>query len=136
MSIWNYIGEFFLFRWLYGKFGMHKRDNEAPTDSRSYLIDEDSRSQIVDDNGYTEYSHDTITTADDNNNGEYDEADDINDIDDFDIFMRNNSSREYGNKSYRNANYINNHDWNSGKYDQSFDDFHEEKDDYDMMDDF
>ena len=133
MSIWNNIGEFFLFRWLFAKLGMHKRENDALTNSRSYLIDEDNRRQIVDDNGYTEYSHDAITTADDNYNCDYDESDDL---DDLDIFMRNNSVREYGNKSHRNANYINNHDWNSGNYDKSFDDFHEELDDYDMLDDF
>lgn len=131
MKIWIYIGELFLFRWLFAKLGMHTRENGALTNSRSYLIDEDSRRQIVDDNGYTEYSHDAITTADDNYNGDYDEADNL---DDLDIFMRNNSVREYGNKSHRN--YINNHDWNSGNYDQSFDDFHEEQADYDMMDDF
>ncbi len=27
------------------------------------------------------------------------------------------------------------HDWNSGVYSQSYDDFHEDQDDYDMMDD-
>ena len=133
MSIWNYIGEFFLFRWLFAKLGMHKRENDALTNSRSYLIDEDSRMQIVDDNGYTEYSHDAITTADDNYNGDYDESDDL---DDLDIFMRDNSVREYGNQSHRSGNYSNNHNWNSGNYGQSFDDFHEEQDDYDMMDDF
>lgn len=27
------------------------------------------------------------------------------------------------------------HDWNPGSYSQSYDDFHDEQDDYDMMDD-
>ncbi|MBD5341583.1 MAG: hypothetical protein HDR94_08415 [Bacteroides sp.] len=133
MSSWYYIGEFFLFSWLFSKLGMYKRENDALRNSRSYLIDENSKRQIVDDSGYTEYSHDAITTADDNYNGDYDKADDL---DDLDIFMRNKSVREYGNKSHLNANYINNHDWNSGNYNQSFDDFHEEPDDYDLMDDF
>ena len=38
MKIWNYIGELFLFRWLFAKLGMHKRENDALTNSRSYLI--------------------------------------------------------------------------------------------------
>ena len=70
MKIWNYIGEFFLFRWLFSKLGMYKRENDALTNSRSYLIDEDSKRQIVDDSGYTEYSRAAITTADDNYNGD------------------------------------------------------------------
>lgn len=133
MSSWYYIGEFFLFRWLFSKLGMHKRGNDVPTNCRSYLIDEDSKRQIVDDSGYTEYSHDAITTADDNYNGDYDESDDL---DDLDIFMRNNSAREYDNKSDRNSYYSNHHDWSNVNYDQSFDDFHEEQDDYDTMEDF
>lgn len=91
MSSWYYIGEFFLFRWPFSKLDMHKRENDALTNSRSSLIDEDSKRKIGDDNGYTEYSHDAITTADDNYTGDYDES---NDLDDLDVFMRNNSARE------------------------------------------
>ena len=133
MSIWNYIGEFFLFRWLFAKLGMHKRGNDVPTNGRNDIRGVDDKNHIVNNCVGTDSIHDSITAADDNYNGDYDESDDL---DDLDIFMRNNSVREYGNKSHRNANYLNNHDWNSGNYDQSFDDFHEEQDDYDMMDDF
>lgn len=133
MKIWNYIGEFFLFRWLFGKLGIHKRRNGAPTNSTNDIMGVDNKTHIVNDCVDTDSIHDAITTANDNYNGDYDEADDL---DDLDIFMRNNSVREYGNKSHHNANYINNHDWNSGNYNQSFDDFHEEQDDYDLMDDF
>ena len=103
MSIWNNIGEFFLFRWLFSKRATHRRGNE------------------------------TISTDYDNYYGYYDEADDI---DDLDISMRNNSVREYGNMSHRNVNYNNYHDWTGENYDQSFDDFHEEQDDYDMMEEY
>ncbi len=133
MRLWNYIGEFFFFRWLFGKLHRPKRENDAPTNGKSDIIDEDNRSQIVNDSDDTDSVHDTITTAVDNYNGDYDESDDL---DDLDIFMRNNSVREYGNKSHCSGNYSNNHNWNSGNYGQSFDDFHEEQDDYDMMDDF
>ena len=113
MKFWNYLGEFILFRWLFEKLGMYKKENKAPTNGRSDLIDEDSRSYMV--------------------NNDYYESDDL---DDLDIFLRNNSAREYGNKSDLNSYYSNHHDWSNGNYDQSFDDFHEEQDDYDMMDDF
>lgn len=133
MKIWNYISEFFLFRWLFSKLGMYKRGNDAPTNGINDIRGVDNKPHIVNNCVDTDSIHDTITTADDNYNGDYDES---NDLDDLDIFMRNNSVREYGNMSRRSVNYSNNHDWDSGNYDRSFDNFHEEQDDYDMMDDF
>lgn len=65
MKFWNYIGEFFLFRWIFGKI-QHTEDNDIPGGK---------------------------------------------------------PSNSYGSNEY---------DWDS----QSYDDFHEEQDDYDMMDDF
>ena len=47
MRIFRYIGELFLFRWLFSRLDIHKRENDALTNSRSYQIDEDSRRQIV-----------------------------------------------------------------------------------------
>lgn len=133
MKFWNYIGEFFLFRCLFGKLHSPERDNDVLTNGKSDISDEESRSQSVNNSDDADYIHNTITIAGDNYNGDYDESDDL---DDLDIFIRNNSVREYGNNSYRSGNYSNNHYWNSGNYDQSLDDFHEEQDDYDMMDDF
>ncbi len=133
MKFWNYIGEFFLFRWLLGKLHGFKKAKEAPTVGRTVITDEDSRSPIVDDSDDKVSVHDFVTAADDNNDGENDESDDL---DDLDIFMRNNSVRENGNKTHCSGDYSDNHYWNSGNYDQSFDNFHEEQDDYDMMDDF
>ncbi len=88
MSFWNYIGEFFLFRWL---FGTHKpyvaKHNVRDTHTRSVYNDiTDDWDSCIDhgshyDNGYSRYE-----------------------------------DQEYG-------------------YLQSYDDFHDEQDDYDMMDD-
>ena len=133
MSSWYYIGEFFLFRWLFAKLGMHKRENDAPTKGRNDIRVVNNKNYIVNNYVGTDSIHDTISTADDSYSGNYDESDDL---DDLDIFMRNNSARKYGNKSNHSVNYGNTHNWNSGNYDQSFVDFHEEQDDYDMMDDF
>ncbi len=132
MRLYRYIGELFLFRWLFGKLHSSKGGDDAPTNGRSDIRSVGNKNHIVNNCVDTDSIHDTITTADNNYNGDYDESDDL---DDLDIFMRNNSVREYGNKSNHSVNYSNTHDWNSGNYDQSFDDFHEEQDDYDMMDD-
>ncbi len=126
MKLWNYIGEFFLFRWLFGKRYRFKRENDEPINGRSNLIGEDLRNHIVNDSDNTDTIHGTIPTVCD-----YD-----NDDDDLDIFMRNNRVREYSNQPLSTGNFGNNHYWNSGNYNQSFGDFHEEQDNYDMMDDF
>lgn len=111
MKFWNYIGEFFLFRWLFGKLHSPERDNDVLTNGKSDISDEESRSQSVNDSDDADYIHNTITIAGDNYNVDYNESDDL---DDLDIFMRNNSVRKYGNNSYRSGNYSNNHYWNSG----------------------
>ena len=72
MNLWNYIGEFFLFRWLFGKH-QHTECNITPK-------------------------------------------------------IKSRNSRGYSSNSYDSNKY----DWSS----QSYDDFHEEQDDYDIMDDF
>lgn len=88
MAIWNYIGEFFLFRWL---FGSHKH-NEVKCD-------------VLDTN---------IKSAD------RDFADDLDPYIGYESHYYNNRSR-YNNQDYG--------------YSQSYDDFHDEQDVYDMMDD-
>ncbi len=133
MKFWNYIGEFFLFRWLFDKLHSPERDNDVLTNGNSDISDEESRIQSVNDSDDADYIHNTITIAGDNYDGDYDESDNL---DDLDIFMRYNSVIENCNNSFRSGNYSNNHYWDSGNYDQSFVDFHEEQYDYDMMDDF
>lgn len=41
----------------------------------------------------------------------------------------------YDNDYNSGGRYSGHQDWNSGSYSQSFDDFHEEQDDYNMLDD-
>ena len=88
MSIFRYIREFFLFRWL---FGSHKHDE--PKHDLSDMSASFGNKNIIDDNdthiGFGR-SHD-------------------------------NSYSRYGNHDYG--------------YSQSYDDFHDEQDDYDIMDD-
>lgn len=88
MSFWNYIGEFFLFRW---QFGSHKC-NETKHD----VLDTDIR---------------------------FSGRDFANDMD-----SHIGLDRHYDNcySCYDNQDY---------GYSQSYDDFHDEQDDYDMMDD-
>jgi len=128
MKFWNYIGEFFLLHWLFSKRHRSKGENDIPTKGSGNLIDEDNRSQTVNNSEYLDSIHDNISTVDDNSESD--------NLDDLDIFMRNNRVRGYSNQSLSTGNFGNNHYWNSGNYNQSFDDFHEEQDDYDMMDDF
>lgn len=82
MSFWNYIGEFFLFRWLFGKIKKSTTEHYAHTERLGTAIDRDS-------------------------DGDY-------------------------NSSGRHSSH---NDWNSGSYSQSYDEFQDEQDDYDMMDD-
>lgn len=134
MSLWNYIGEFFLFRWIFDKFQKSNREHNVPTTDRSNLIVEDFRDHIVNDSDETDSIHDTITTAYDYDNGDYDEVDDL---DDLDIFMQNNP-RHNSPHIYQGytSRYDYPHNWDAQNYEQSFNDFHEEQDDYYMMEDF
>lgn len=133
MSLWNYIGEFFLFRWLFDKFRKSTTEHDAHTKSignsicrdREYLngnLDE----EITTDDAVTDVSDNLI---DDSNSSE--------ELDDLDIFMRNNNSNNHSNLHYGDydGDYHPHNDWNSGSYSQSYDDFHDEQDDYDMIDD-
>ena len=88
MTFWNYIGEFFLFRWL---FGSHKHN-----ESKRNLSDTSSS-----------FGHKDIIGNNDTHTG---------------------FSRRHENSYSRYDNY----DYG---YSQSYDDFHDEQDGYDMMDD-
>lgn len=130
MKFWNYIGDVFLFRWLFDKLGKsHKaqKDNCANTIIDSVDVDE-----------ATFAASPTETT---NIHNEFDLPEDVDELDDLDIFMsnsqsKNNNNSDYGfsRRSYEES--TSRYNWDNDGYRQSFDDFHEEQDDYDMMDDF
>lgn len=135
MSYWNYIGEFFLFRWLFDKLRMPTTEHDSHTEVSGASI-----------NGNSEYLNgnldegiapdDAITDV---GNNLIDDSDNSEELDDLDIFMRNNRSclhhGDYDGDYHSSGRHDFQNDWNSGSYSQSYDDFHDEQDDYDMMDD-
>lgn len=139
MSFLNYIGEFFLFRWLFGKFKKSATEPETHTEFSGASIDRDNESV---NGNYDEgiVPEDEATPVGDNLLDNYNNPEDF---DDLDIFMRNNNSDnrsylqnpDYGSDYHSCGRHNNYNDWNSGSYSQSYDDFHDEQDDYDMMDD-
>ena len=135
MSLWNYIGEFFLFRWLFDKLRMPTTEHDSHTEVSGASI-----------NGNSEYLNgnldegiapdDAITDV---GNNLIDDSDNSEELDDLDIFMRNNRSclhhGDYDGDYHSSGRHDFQNEWNSGSYSQSYDDFHDEQDDYDMMDD-
>lgn len=136
MTFWNYIGEFFLFRWLFDKFRKPTTEHYSHTEVSGVSI-----------NGNCEYLNGNLDEGIVHNEAVTDVGDnlidDSEDLDDLDIFMRNNNG---DNRScLRHGNYDDDYhssgrhelqnDWNFGSYSQPYDDFHDEQDDYDMMDD-
>jgi hypothetical protein len=139
MSFWNYIGEFLLFRWLLGKFRKSTTEHDSHTEVSGASI-----------NGNSEYLNgnldegiapdDAITDV---GNNLLDDSDNSEELDDLDIFIRNNNgnNRSYPHHrdfdcDYHSSGHRSSHnDWSSGSCSQSYDDFHDEQDDYDMMDD-
>jgi len=87
MKLWNYIGEFFLFRWLFGSHKHNKPGRDLSDTSSSF-----GNKDIID-----------VT---DTHSG---------------FGRHENSYSRYDNHDYG--------------YSQSYDDFHDEQDEYDMMDD-
>lgn len=141
MSFWNYIGEFLLFRWLLGKFRKSTTEHDSHTEVSGASI-----------NGNSEYLNgnldegiapdDAITDV---GNNLLDDSDNSEELDDLDIFIRNNNgnNRSYPHHrdfdcDYHSSGHRSSHnDWSSGSCSQSYDDFHDEQDDYDMKyDDF
>lgn len=132
MAFWNYIGEFFLFRWLFDKFRKPTTEHNSHTEVSGASI-----------NGNSEYLNgnldDGIAPDDAVTDNLIDDSDNSEDLDDLDIFMRNNRSclhhGDYDGDYHGSGRHGFQNDWNSGNYSQSYDDFLDEQDDYDMMDD-
>lgn len=129
MNIWNYIGEFFLFRWLFCKIGKLNRTQE------------DNSTNIITDSPCIDEAATTIfLTEAQNSPVEFDATESEDELDDLDIFMRNNRHTNYRNSNYDFGRYSDidsesRYDWNDD-HDQSFNDFFDEQDDYDRMVDF
>lgn len=144
MKIWNYIGEFLLFRWLFGKLTKSTTEHDTQTECSKTSMDGDCN--LI--NGSHKENNapidDAVTAIGDNL---IDDSDNPEELDDLDIFMRDNKGNNpsclhdavYGSNHHssgRSSGRSNNNDWYSRSYSQSFNDFHEEQDDYDMFDDF
>ena len=131
MSVWNYIGEFFLFRWISGKFRKPATEHDSHTEVSGASINGNSEYQ----NGNLDEGiapDDAVTDVGDN-------LDNSENLDDLDIFMRYNRSclhhGYYDGDYHSSGRHSFQNDWNFGSYSQSYDDFHDEPDDYDMIDD-
>lgn len=139
MSFLNYIGEFFLFRWLFGKIKKSTTEHYAHTDRLGTAIDRDSEHLNDNLDGGIAPIEGAVTPSGNNLLDVYDNSEEL---DDMDIFMRdkvNNRSYlhhgDYDSDYNSNGRHSSHNDWNSGSYSQSYDEFHDEQDDYDMMDD-
>lgn len=132
MPLWNHIGEFFLFRWLFGKSKKSTTEHDAHTKGIGTSIDRESKYP----NGFHDEDiapiDDAATPVGDDLLDGFDNSEDLDDF--LDIFMRDNKGN---NRScLHHGDYDNDYNvWNSESYSQSYDDFHDEQDDYDMMDD-
>lgn len=134
MSLWNYISEFFLFRWLFDKFRKSTTEHDAHAEGLRTSVDGDGES-LYDNHDEDIVQNDRAATP--VGDESIDDSDNSEDLDDLDIFMRNNNSNNHSNLHYGDydGDYHPHNDWNSGSYSQSYDDFHDEQDDYDMIDD-
>ncbi len=119
MKFRNYIGEFLLFRWLFGKRNSnHNAGSTYNTDTNNCL----HRHYTEDDDPDTIHYHQSSLSS---YHGAdiYDDEDDA--LDDFDP----TDSDDYQSNRYTK------YDHRDYGYSQSYDDFHDEQDDYDMIDD-
>lgn len=139
MSFWNYIGEFLLFRWFFGKFRKSITGHDTHTEFSGASINGNSEYQ----NGNRDEEiapDDAVTDVGDNL---IDDSDNSEELDDLDIFIRNNSGNnhsylhhgDYDGDYHSSGRHSSQNDWNSGSYSQTYDEFLDEQDDYDMMDD-
>ena len=119
MKIWNYIGEFLLFRWLFGNRG---RNHSAGS---SYTANTNSYSDLhyTEDDDFSSIGHQNASEPLYHGADIYDDEDDA--LDDFDP----TDSDDYQSNRYTK------YDHRDYGYSQSHDELHEEQDDYDMMDD-
>ena len=119
MSIWDYLGEFLLFRWLFGKLNRnHRAHNTDSADTIDYThihSKEYVTFRTIDQQLSSRSLYCGADIYDDD-----DALDDYNPTDSDDCalndFINDCDNRDYG-------------------YSQSYDEFHDEQDDYDMMDD-
>ncbi|MDE6812060.1 MAG: hypothetical protein K2J15_06880 [Muribaculaceae bacterium] len=147
MSLWHYISEFLLFRWLFGKSRRSNSKPETPLTGNpnsaslgrntfndpkhpEYLLNSGSGSPVP---GYSRECLDNPEALDDP------DPDGLDDLDDLDLFMLHNSRNKhddinYGYTHHSEGNYT--FDDSYGLRDSYLEDFHEEQDDYDMLDDF
>lgn len=135
MTFLKYIGEFFLFRWLFDKFRKPTTEHDSHTEVSGVSINGNSEYQ----NGNLDEEIALEDVVTDVSNNLIDDSDNFEELDDLDIFMRNNRSclhyGDYDGDYHSSGRHEFQNDWNSGRYSQSYDDFHDEQDDYDMMDD-
>lgn len=138
MEFLNYIGEFFLFRWLFDKFRKPTTEHDSHTEVSGVAIN--GNSEYLNGNLDEGIIHnDAVTDVGDNL---LDDSDDSEDLDDLDIFMRNNNGdnrsglrhEDYNDDYHTSGHHDLQNDWNFGSYSQSYDDFYDEQDDYNMMD--
>ena len=140
MRILNYIGEFFLFRWLIVKFKKSTNELYAHTECLETSFDRNTKSLNDNHNEDVAPINDAIPPISDNSIDDFNNSEEL---DDLDIFMRNNNGNNRSYPQYRDfdcdyhsgGHRSSHNDWSSGSYSQSYDDFHDEQDDYDMMDD-
>lgn len=141
MAFWKYIGEFLLFRWLLGKFRKSTTEHDTHAEGLRTSVDSDGES-LYDNHDEDIVQNDRAATP--VGDESIDDSDNSEDLDDLDIFMRNNngnyrshqSDENYDSSDYHSrSRYSSHNDWDSGSYSQSYDDFLDEQDDYDMMDD-
>lgn len=138
MKIWSYIGEFFLFRWLFGKLNRLGSNHGRVTQSQELLNDTGSRDigNVLTSSNLSETSH-RLGVNESYSAHDKDYLDGSEDLDDLDLFMLKNSSTNPNCKSGSDSSSMNDFDdYNEYLDDHSFDDFTEEQDDYDMFDDF
>lgn len=91
MAFWNYIGEFFLFRWLFGKFKKSATKHDAHTEDLGASIDRDGKHLNVNHDEDIVPIDDAVIPVGDNL---LDDSDNSEELDDLDIFMRNNIIRK------------------------------------------
>lgn len=135
MTFLKYIGELFLFRWLFDKFRKPTTEHDSYTEVSGVSIN--GNSGYLNGNLIGEIAPDDTVT--DVGNNLIDDSDNSEEPDDLDIFMRNNRSCPHhgdcGGDYHSSGLHSSQNDWNSGSYSQSYDEFLDEQDDYDMMDD-
>lgn len=135
MTFLKYIGEFFLFRWLFDKFRKPTTEHDTHTEVGGTSIN--GNIEYQNGNRDEEIAPDDAVT--DVGNNLIDDSDNSEELDDLDIFMCNNRSclhhGDYDGDYHSSGRHDYQNDWNSGSHSQSYGDFLDEQDEYDMMDD-